>query len=190
MDRVEDYLNGVAALLAGASRQEIRKAAELMLDAYRSCRQVFIMGNGGSAATASHLACDLQKTIGLCCDRKFRVMALTDNIPIMTAWANDFDYSDIFAQQLSTWVEPGDLVIAISAGGNSPNIIKAVELANEMGAVTIGLSGFDGGRLTQIARHNILAPSDDMQHIEDAHMVFSHLIFRYLLEEFPRCSSP
>ncbi|MDH7482315.1 MAG: SIS domain-containing protein [Armatimonadota bacterium] len=187
MDRVKNYLNDVAQLLIEAPTEDIRKIASLVMDAYLSGKQVFIMGNGGSAATASHLACDLQKGIGcLNPDKKFRVMALTDNVPIMTAWANDTDYSNIFAEQLATWVEPGDLVIGISGSGNSPNIIKGIEVAKEKGAITAGLSGFKGGKLAQVADHNVVVLSDNMQHIEDVHMVISHLIFRYLLEELCR----
>lgn len=183
MDKVQDYLDQTVGLLANAPREDLRKVADLMLEAFKSGKQVFVMGNGGSAATASHLACDLQKTIGHLGSRKFKVMALTDNISIMTAWANDVDYANIFANQLDTWVQPGDLVIGISGSGNSPNIIAAIALANEKGAVTIGMSGFKGGWLAKMAQNNIIVESEDMQQIEDAHMVFSHLIFRYLLEE-------
>ncbi len=156
---------------------------DLVRDAYVSNKQVFIMGNGGSASTASHLACDLQKGIGGLGKKKFKVMALTDNIPIMTAWANDTDYSNIFAEQLATWVKPGDLVIGISGSGNSPNVINAIELANRERAVTIGLSGFQGGKLAQVTQHSVVVNSDNMQHIEDVHMVLAHLVFRCLLEE-------
>lgn len=183
MDRVNDYLDTVARLLANIPRDRIRKVSDLVREAYLSDRQVFIMGNGGSASTASHLACDLQKGIGGLGEKKFRAMALTDNIPIMTAWANDTDYSNVFSEQLSTWVNPGDLVIGISGSGNSPNVINAIELANQKGAVTIGLSGFQGGKLAQVAQHSVVINSDNMQHIEDVHMVLAHLIFRCLLEE-------
>lgn len=184
MDRVRNYLSCVAGLLQDAPAEDIRKAADMVLDAYRKGKQVFIMGNGGSAATASHLACDLQKGIGcLSTEKKFRVMALTDNVPIMTAWANDTDYSNIFAEQLATWVMPGDLVIGISGSGNSPNIIRGIETAKSKGAITIGMSGFQGGKLAEVADHNIVIKSDNMQHIEDVHVVIAHLIFRYLLEE-------
>lgn len=183
MTPVDTYLNSVARLLAEVPREDIQKAADLVVDAYKSDRQVFIMGNGGSAATASHLACDLQKSVGCAGRRRFKVMAVTDSVPLMTAWANDFDYADIFAGQLSTWINPGDLVIGISGSGNSPNVIKGIEVANEMGAVTIGLSGFGGGRLAQVAQHNVVIASEDMQQIEDVHMVMSHLIFRCVLEE-------
>ena len=183
MDRVKNYLDSVAGLLAQISQEDTRTIANLVMDAYKDGRQVFIMGNGGSAATASHLACDLQKGIGFCGDKWFKVMAVTDNIPIMTAWANDADYSDIFANQLAPWLQKGDLVIGISGSGNSPNIIKAIEFANTKGAITAGMSGFKGGKLAQTAQFNVIVPSDNMQYIEDIHMVLSHLIFRYLLEE-------
>jgi len=184
MDRVTGYLETTANILLNAPVDDIRKVANLVLQAYKTDKQVFVMGNGGSAATASHLACDLQKTIGHLREKKFKVMALTDNIPMMTAWANDVDYANIFASQLDTWVQPGDIVVGISGSGNSPNVIAALGLANEKGAITVGMSGFDGGWLAQVAQHNIIVPSSNMQQIEDAHMIFSHLIFRYLLEEF------
>jgi D-sedoheptulose 7-phosphate isomerase len=182
-DKVSNYLNETADLLVHAPVEDLRKIAELMLEAFNSGRQVFVMGNGGSAATASHLACDLQKTIGHQSAKKFRVMALTDNMPMMTAWANDVDYSNVFVSQLDTWVQPGDLVIGISGSGNSPNVIAAIGHANEKGAVTVGMSGYNGGWLARIAQHNVIVRSENMQQIEDAHMVFAHLIFRYLLEE-------
>jgi D-sedoheptulose 7-phosphate isomerase len=129
------------------------------------------------------MACDLQKTIGLHGSRRFKVMALTDSSPLMTAWANDFDYSDIFSRQLETWVGTGDVVIAISGSGNSRNVLKAVDYANRAGATTVGMSGFHGGQLAGLCRYNVVVPSDDMQHIEDLHMVFAHLLFRYILDE-------
>ena len=183
MDRIKDYLNAVAALLTEIPSEEIRKVADLVLDAYKTGKQVILMGNGGSAATASHFACDLQKGVSCKGDKKFKVMAVTDNTPLITALANDFDYSDIFAEQISIWAQPGDLVIAISGSGNSANIIKGIETANRKNAVTIGLSGFKGGRLAQIVQHSIVVPSDDMQHIEDVHLVLGHIIYRYVLEE-------
>ena len=183
MERINEYLDTVSRLLAEAPRDDIRKLVTLVMDAYKSGKQVFIMGNGGSAATASHLCCDLQKGVGGIGPKKFKVMALTDSVPVMTAWANDADYSVIFAEQIETWVEPGDLVIAISGSGNSPNVIKGVEAANKKGAITAGLAGFQGGKLAQVAQHSIVVHSENMQHIEDVHAVLCHLVFRYLLEE-------
>ncbi len=183
MERINSYLNAVTGLLADLPREDIARVVDLVREAYESGKQVFIMGNGGSAATSSHLACDLQKGLGALTDKRFKVMALSDNIPIMTAWGNDTDYANIFAPQLDTWVNPGDLVIGISGSGNSPNVINAIELANKKGAVTVGLSGFDGGKLAKVARHGVVVRSDNMQHIEDVHMVLAHLIFRVLMEE-------
>jgi D-sedoheptulose 7-phosphate isomerase len=182
MDLVTGYLNTVGELLLNTPSEKLEEISAMVLDAYKTGKQVFVIGNGGSAATASHLCCDLQKSVSLDGGKQFKVMSLTDNVPVMTAWANDFEYEDIFARQLSTWVQPGDLVIAISGSGNSKNVIKAVEVGNESGAVTIGFSGFDGGKLAKTALHNVIVPSNDMQHIEDLHMVFSHLIFRYVLD--------
>lgn len=180
MGFVNSYINGVINLLSRTPEGPIQQLADLVLDAYQNDRSVYIMGNGGSAATASHLACDLQKGIKLLGDKSFRVMALTDNMPLLTAWANDFSYADVFAQPLHTWVQPKDLVIVISGSGNSTNVIKAVEVAQYKGAVTAALVGFDGGELGKLAMYRVIIPSEDMQQIEDAHMVVAHLIMRYI----------
>lgn len=180
MGFVNSYINGVISLLSRTPEGPIQQLAELVLDAYKNEKSVYIMGNGGSAATASHLACDLQKGIKLLGGKGFKVMALTDSMPILTAWANDFSYSDVFAQPLTTWVQPGDLVIVISGSGRSANVIRAIEVAQHKGAITAALVGFDGGELGKLAMHKVVIPSEDMQHIEDAHMVVSHLIMRYI----------
>ncbi|MHB1456448.1 MAG: D-sedoheptulose-7-phosphate isomerase [Armatimonadota bacterium] len=180
MGFVNSYINGVINLLSRTPLGPINQLAELVLDAYENDKGVYIMGNGGSASTASHLACDLQKGIKLLSGKPFRVMALTDSVPLMTAWANDFSYADIFAQPLNTWVQPKDLVIAISGSGKSTNVIKAVEVAHNKGAVTAALVGFDGGELGKQAMYRVIIPSEDMQQIEDVHMVVAHLIMRYI----------
>ena len=180
MGMVKDYFTDLVGIVQSLPEDQVQDFVDTVAEAYESERQVFILGNGGSAAAASHLACDLQKGIGGTAPKRFKVMALTDNVPIMTAWANDSDYSEIFAKQLDTWVNAGDLVIAISGSGNSPNVIKAVELANEKGALTYGLTGFQGGKLAQVARKSIVAPSNNMQHIEDVHVILSHLVYTCL----------
>jgi D-sedoheptulose 7-phosphate isomerase len=177
MNDARTYLTELTRLIEGLRDEEIEDLIEALDDAYRNDRQVLIFGNGGSAATASHLACDLQKGIGGEAPKRFKAMAVTDSVSIMTAWANDTEYSRVFSEQIATWVNPGDLVIAISASGNSPNVIRAVELANEKGALTYGLAGFKGGRLAQVARKSIVVPSDNMQQIEDLHVVLAHLVF-------------
>jgi len=181
--QINDYLNAVTGLLADVSRDEILKVADLLMDAYKNDKQVFIMGNGGSAATASHLACDLQKGITNMSPKRFKVMSVTDNVCVMTAWANDADYSEIFAQQIAAFLNPSDLVLGISGSGNSPNVIKGIEVANSMGAITAGLAGYDGGKLAKTAQHSITVHSDNMQHIEDVHLVITHLLFRRMMEE-------
>ena len=182
MNAVLKYIGNVNELLAKAPVDDIIRVGNMLVETYREQKQVFIMGNGGSAATASHLVADLQKNIGLGREKKFKVTSFTDNLPLISAWSNDYDYSDIFVEQLAPWLNEGDLVIAISGSGNSQNVLKAIEYANVHGGITIGLSGFDGGKLAKIAQHNVIFESTDMQHIEDVHMVIGHLLFRYMLD--------
>lgn len=164
----------------------VAEALQLIEEAYREGRQVFIIGNGGSASTASHLACDLQKTIlGHKGDRKvnrFRVISLCDNTEVITAWANDVGYEVIFSEQLKTLANEGDLLIAISASGNSPNIIKAVDVAKVMGLKVIGLTGFSGGKLRELADVPVHVESNDYGIIENVHLIFGHLATKYLQE--------
>ena len=115
------------------------------------------------------------------------MLAFTDPIPIITAWANDTDYSNVFAEQVATWADQGDVLIAISASGNSPNILRAVEAAKARGATTVGLTGMGGGKLAEIADKSIVVPSDNMQQVEDVHVVLAHLIFTCLCKEIPGC---
>jgi D-sedoheptulose 7-phosphate isomerase len=180
MGAVREYFADLTQVIGSLSEEQVQDLVDTIAEAYQSDRQVFILGNGGSAAAASHLACDLQKGIGGVAPKRFKAMAVTDNVPIMTAWANDTDYSEIFVRQLDTWVNPGDLVIAISGSGNSPNVIKAVQLANDRGALTYGLTGFKGGKLAQVAKKSIVVPSNSMQHIEDVHVILAHLVYTCL----------
>jgi D-sedoheptulose 7-phosphate isomerase len=182
MDQIQFYLNDVGKLLTELPVATIRRVVDLLLEAYRNDRRLILLGNGGSAATASHLVADFQKMIFLAGGRPFRAMACTDSIPLVTAWANDTDYSNVFAEQVRTWAEPGDVVLAISGSGNSPNVLKAVEVARERGAVTIGLSGFAGGKLADMVEHPIVVRCDNMQRIEDVHMVLGHLFFWRMLQ--------
>ena len=138
------------------------------------------MGNGSSAATSSHFACDFNKGLSYQKDKKFKVICLNDNIPAMLAWANDDGYEDIFAEQLKNFLNKDDIVIALSASGNSKNIIKAVKYANEKGAITVGLSGFCSGELKKIAKHNICANINNIQISEDIHFIICHLVYSVL----------
>ena len=178
---IRDYLELVTKALAELPEGAIQGMVDTLKAAHADDRQVFLMGNGGSAANATHIAEDLQKGVKQCTGRRFKVIALTDSVPIITAWANDLQYDQVFVQQIESLLDPGDVVIAISGSGNSPNIVNAVERANAMGAVTIGWTGMGGGRLAQVAHKSIVVASDNMQRIEDVHMVLGHLVYTCLV---------
>ena len=187
MDKVQfarEYLEGLKKCLDTLSLEQVAEVIGFLEEAYREGRQVFIIGNGGSAATASHLACDLGKNIlpkeGREAARRFRVMALTDNVPWMTALANDLGYEHIFSEQLRNLVQEGDLVIAISGSGNSPNIVEGVRAAKALGAKVVGILGFDGGKVRGMADACVVVESDTYGHVEDVHMALDHLVTAYL----------
>ncbi len=172
-----EYLDGVRHLLDQISEQEIDRLADAIYTAWKHGRHVIIFGNGGSAGTASHIVNDLQKCIQLETGKAVRAMCLSDCTPLVMAWANDTEFANVYAPQIACWGEPGDLVIAISGSGNSPNIIRAVEKANELGLHTFGLAGYDGGLLEKTAKDCIVARTFNMQQIEDIHMIVLHLVF-------------
>ena len=172
-----EYFDIVTRAMAALPLHSIAQVTEALLKAYDDGKMVYLFGNGGSAALASHLACDLGKGTINGNGKRFRVLALTDNVPLMTAWANDSHYHDIFAQQLFNLVAPGDIAFAISASGNSPNVLRGLEVAKEAGAVTIGLTGFRGGKLRDVCDPCVIVPSDNMQVIEDLHLSVAHAVF-------------
>jgi D-sedoheptulose 7-phosphate isomerase len=155
----------------------IEQVKDCLLNAYQHGRMVFLFGNGGSAALASHFACDLGKGTAGHNRKGFRVLALTDNVPTMTAWANDSKYEDIFAEPLSNFVKAGDVAFAISGSGNSPNVLRALRVARDAGAITLGLTGFQGGKIRELCDTCIIVPSDNMQIIEDVHLSIAHALF-------------
>ncbi|HET8825931.1 MAG TPA: SIS domain-containing protein [Terriglobales bacterium] len=156
---------------------DVDRVANLLVRAYEQERSIFLFGNGGSAALASHFACDLGKGTVNGSKKRFRVMALTDNVPLMTAWANDSKYEDIFAEQLANFVRPYDIAFAVSASGNSPNVLQALRTAKSAGAMTVGLSGFAGGKMRALCDACIVIPCDNMQIIEDLHLCVAHSLF-------------
>jgi D-sedoheptulose 7-phosphate isomerase len=181
-----DYLAALARVLALVPADALADVVGLLLEARAAGRRVYVMGNGGSAATASHLACDLVKTAHIPGLAPLRVFALTDNVPLLTAWANDSAYEDSFAAQITALVDPGDLVIGISASGNSPNIVAGLTAASAIGARTVGLLGFDGGASRDLVDIAIHIPCDHYGLVEDTHMAVSHAItatVRRLLED-------
>jgi D-sedoheptulose 7-phosphate isomerase len=138
------------------------------------------MGNGGSGSTASHVACDLNKGVSYGRQKRFRVISLNDNLPTLTAYANDVSYEDVFVEQLRNFLCPGDLVVGISGSGNSPNVLNAIAFANSLGAHTVGLCGFNGGKLAPMVKTPIIAPVHDMQKAEDVHLILLHAVMQVL----------
>jgi len=182
MAYIRSYKAQALATMDAIPEKQIATLIELLTQVRREGRQIFVCGNGGSAASASHLANDLGKGASVGRDLRFRVLSLTDNIPWITALANDASFAEIFVDQLRNFARPGDLLLAFSGSGNSPNIIRAVEWAEEEGLLTVGVTGKQGGRLGQISRYPILVESMHMGHIEEAHFLILHLVSYYFME--------
>ncbi len=168
-------------------RDAMERLVRVFLRARAEDRTIFFLGNGGSASTASHFVTDIAKVAGGTEPRgkgaRFRCVALNDNVPGLTAWANDTDYSKVFAGPLRALGEPGDVVVAISGSGNSPNVLEAVRAAREMGLTTIGLTGIGGGKLKDLVDVPVIVPSDSMQHTEDVHLILCHMLTAYFRDE-------
>ncbi len=173
---IEGHITEMRAALDRLPVDATGRVVEIILDAYRRKQRVYIIGNGGSAATATHFACDLSKATIVEGRDRLRVTSLTDNVALLTAWANDTSYDRVFAEQLANLLNPGDVVIAISASGNSPNVLAAVEKARMRGAVTIGLVGFKGGRLQAAVDAAVHVSSDSYGVVEDCHLLLGHAI--------------
>jgi D-sedoheptulose 7-phosphate isomerase len=173
------YFQDFKALVGQLPYHAIDEIVEQLMRCYERRRTTFLFGNGGSAALASHFATDLSKgtLINRDSERRFRVVSLTDNIPLITAWANDSSYEDVFAEQLRNLISPGDVAFAISGSGNSPNVLAALRLAKMGGAITVGLTGYQGGRMKPLCDHCVVVPSDNMQIIEDFHLSVAHAVF-------------
>jgi D-sedoheptulose 7-phosphate isomerase len=189
----KDYIKGLKDVLDRIPLGPVDEIIQAIELAQNNRQQVFVIGNGGSAATASHMMNDLCKgTLGHKGDApwpRLRVIALTDNVSLMTAWANDTDYNHIFSEPLKNLAQHGDLLIAISASGNSPNIIAAVEAAKQIGVKVIGLAGFGGGKLAKLADISFVVPSDGYGPVEDVHMILDHIITGYLYEKLKETHS-
>ncbi len=186
-DFAKEYLSGLKKLLDRLPLADFERVTQAIEAAHAAGKQIFVIGNGGSAATASHMMNDLNKgTLGHKGDapwKRFRVIALTDNVSLMTAWANDTDYNHIFSEPLKNLAQPGDLLIAISASGDSPNIVAAVEAARQLGVKVVGLAGCGGGKLAKLADAAFVVPSDDYGPVEDVHMIFDHMLTAYFYEK-------
>jgi len=184
VDYLQSYLARSAEALRNLPVATIDRIVEVLIEAQRAERFIYVMGNGGSAASAEHFVNDLGKGEARGFPRRFKIMSLSSNISLLTAWANDTDYEHVFAEQLRNFVQPGDVVMALSGSGNSRNVLNAVQLGRERGAVTVGLTGLDGGKLEPLCDHCLIVPSHDMQHIEEMHLVVLHSIYSAIRDTY------
>ena len=182
MESITNYFSELEQMMQAISLSDLQAVLSILEEAYHNGHRIFVMGNGGSAATASHFALDLAKNTIMPGAPRLKAISLTDHVPLITAWSNDTHYEHIFAEQLANLIEPGDVVIGISASGNSPNVINAVKLARQSRAATIGLLGATGGKLKSIVDATVLAPGQNIEQEEDAHMILAHVITRHMRE--------
>ncbi len=176
---LDGYLCRLRAAIEGLPREGMNALGETLLRAYRNNKQVFLLGNGGSSSTASHMAADLAKnTIGPNMKR-FRIVSLNDNAAIMTALANDLGYENVFSEQLTNLIQAGDVLIVVSASGNSPNVLKAMRYARSRSAEVVGLLGFDGGAAGALSDIALIVPSDHYGVVEDVHLIVNHIMVDY-----------
>jgi D-sedoheptulose 7-phosphate isomerase len=187
---VEEYKSKLLNTIQAIPLDRVEAAIGVLARAREAGRTIFVCGNGGSAATASHFVCDMVKGASYGRAQRFRIQALTDSLPTITAYSNDVSYDHVFVEQLRNFARPDDVLIAISGSGNSPNVLRAVEYANSIGCYTIGLSGRDGGQLAPLARLSIHIPEPHMGRIEDAHLHVCHMIGYHFMEERTDGSEP
>ncbi len=179
---INTYFSDLQEMVRAISQAHLQEILALLEETYRQGRRIFIMGNGGSAATASHFALDLAKNTIMPGAPRVKAISLTDHVPLITAWSNDTAYEHIFAEQLANMIEPGDVVIGISASGNSLNVINALNVAKKSRAATIGLLGAKGGQIKQMVDAYVLAPGQNIEQEEDAHLILAHIITRHMRE--------
>jgi D-sedoheptulose 7-phosphate isomerase len=183
MSFAEAYKSELLKAIEAIDLEKVRLATDWFRDARDEGRTIFVCGNGGSASTASHMVCDIVKGGSYNRGSRFKMMSLTDSLSTITAYSNDVAYDVVFVEPLKNFAQPGDLVMAISGSGNSPNVIRALEYANTAGCRTLALTGRDGGKLGPLAQLNIQVPVPHMGRIEDAHMIVCHMIAYYFMEQ-------
>jgi D-sedoheptulose 7-phosphate isomerase len=182
IEQARNYLTNLKTVIDGFDLAMYDRMVVDLLEAYANKAKIFVMGNGGSGATASHLACDINKGCCLDLDRKFKMICLNDNIPTMLALANDISYEVVFEEQMKNLFEPGDLAIGISGSGNSENVLRAMRYAAAHGGRTQGWCGFGGGKLAKLVDLAFVVPSNDMQQVEDAHIIVAHMLMQSLFK--------
>ncbi|MBI5058525.1 SIS domain-containing protein [candidate division KSB1 bacterium] len=179
-DHILNYLGDLRRVLDELPLDAVEAVLDVFERAYAADKTVFICGNGGSHATASHWVCDFSKGCNAPAKRRLRMICLGDNLPMLTAYANDVNYDAVFAEPLRTYARPGDVVVLLTASGNSPNVLAAATAAREIGAITVGLIGFGGGKLAELVDHQITVSSREYGPVEDLHMILDHIISLYM----------
>jgi D-sedoheptulose 7-phosphate isomerase len=182
MTFLEDYKADLLKAIDTVDLNQVHRIIEAFRVAREEGRHIFVCGNGGSAATASHFACDIGKGASFNRAARFKIMALTDQLPTLTAYANDVSYDCVFVEQLKNFAQPGDLLLCISGSGNSPNVLRAIEYANSAGCTTVALTGRDGGKLGPLAQIHVRVAAPHMGRIEDGHMIVCHMVGYYFME--------
>lgn len=185
-EQIKEYIEMEKAVLDSLSGEKINEVMNVLENARLKGKRVFICGNGGSASTASHMECDFNKGISYEQSIKYDIECLSDNVAMMMAIANDIGYEDIFVVPLKNKLKVGDILIGISGSGNSENVVKAFEYANGLGADTIALTGYRGGRLKELAKYNIHVNIDNMQIVEDVHLILNHMMM-FILSGMKGC---
>jgi len=189
-DFSKQYLNQLSNLLEAFPHDNFDKMIHEFMQSYHEGKNIFVMGNGGSASTATHWVCDINKGCCFHLEKKFKMMCLNDSISTLLAYANDLSYEDVFVEQLKNFFTPGDLVIGISGSGNSENVLRAIHYANDNQGTTIGLCGYSGGKLFQMVDIPILAQVDDMQKVEDIHMIVAHMSMQRIIQKISEDYAP
>jgi D-sedoheptulose 7-phosphate isomerase len=182
MSFLGDYQQSLQRTLAEIDLSGVQQAIDWFSEARAQGKTIFVAGNGGSAATASHIVCDINKGASFGRELRFKMLALHDNLPTLTAYSNDVSYDAAIVEQLKNFAQPGDLLLAISGSGNSPNVLRAMEYANSIGCRTLAMTGRDGGQLGKMAQLNLNVAEPHMGRIEDAHMIMCHMICYHFME--------
>lgn len=185
-EQIRQYIELEKAVLDSLAENQINEVMNVLEQARLARKRIFICGNGGSASTASHLECDFNKGISYTQEVKYDIECLSDNVPMMMAIANDLGYDNIFLEPLKNKLKPGDIVIGISGSGNSENVVRAFEYANQIGAETVAFVGYKGGKLKKLAKYNIHVQIDNMQIVEDIHLILDHMMM-YILSGMKGC---
>ncbi len=184
-DFLNKYFQDLATIFEGFHENRFGELVVEMDRAYQKDASIFVFGNGGSGSTASHFACDMNKGVSFGNDKRFKIICLNDNLPTLLAYANDVSYDDVFVEQMKNFIHTNDLVIGISGSGNSENVVRAINYANELGVSTFGICGFEGGRLAKSAQKALIVHSDDMQKVEDAHFIILHCAMQWFQKAYP-----